>query len=105
MAKDSLEPSASTLGTQDKRLRNVYLTFLAFPLLPKPEPRTVGHVCLIGILLGSLVRLTSTKSVWSCGAKLRFGFAQVIPRGSWLQRVCIEQSFGFLSFVQALHVV
>jgi hypothetical protein len=42
---------------------------------------------------------------WPCGAKFRFGFAQVIPGESWLRKVCIEQSFGFLPFVQALHIV
>jgi hypothetical protein len=105
VVKDSLEPSTSTFGSQAKRLRNVYLIFPAFPLLPEPESRTVGQVRLIGILLGSLVWLTSTKSVWACGAKLRFGFAQAILRGSWLRKVCVEQSFGFLSFVQASHIV
>jgi hypothetical protein len=105
MTNDSLEPSASTFGSQTKRLRNVYLIFPRSSLHPKPEPRTVGQVRLITILLGSLVRLTSTKSVWPCGAKLRFGFAQVIPGESWLRKVRIVQSFGFLSFVQALHIV
>jgi hypothetical protein len=34
-------------------------------------------------------------------AKFRFGLAQVIPGESWLRKVHIEQSFGFLTFVQA----
>jgi hypothetical protein len=105
VVKDSLEPSTSTSGSQIKRLRNVYIIFPDFPLLPKPEPRTVGQVRQIGILFGSVVQLTSTKSVWPCGAKFRFGFAQVFPGESWLRKVCIEHSFGFLSFVQASHIV
>jgi hypothetical protein len=35
------------------------------------------------------------------GAKLRLGFAQAIL----VTMVCIEQGFGFLSFVQASHIV
>jgi hypothetical protein len=107
VVKDSLEPSTSTSESQAKRLLNVYLIFPAFTLLLEPESRTVGQVRPIGILLGSLVRLTSTKSVWPCGAKLRFGFAQVIPGESWLRKVCtgcFKKSFTTLKAYRNLYV-
>jgi hypothetical protein len=39
------------------------------------------------------------------GAKLRFGFAQAIPGGSCLQRVCIEQGFVFSVLCRAYCIV
>jgi hypothetical protein len=52
----------------------------------------------LGILLGSLEQSTSTNSVWAVGQKLRFGFAQMIPRGSWLRKGMYGAEFCVFSF-------
>jgi hypothetical protein len=104
MAKDSLKPSTSTSGTLTKRLRCMYPIFPSLPLLPKPEPRTVWQVRLLRCSLGFPGAVNINKVILGTWAKLRFSLAQAIPGGSWLQRVCTEQSLVFSSFVQALHL-
>jgi hypothetical protein len=45
--------------------------------------------------LGTTGAVNINKFRLGSGTKLRFGFVQAIPGGSWLQRVCIEQGFEF----------
>jgi hypothetical protein len=61
-------------------------------------------VRLLGYSLGFPGAVNINKFCLGSWVKLRFGFAQAIPRGSWLRKGMYGAEFCvFFSFVQALH--
>jgi hypothetical protein len=55
--------------------------------------------------LGTTGAVNINKFRLGIGAKLSIGFAQAIPGGSWLQRLCIEQGFVFSLLCRVLCIL
>jgi hypothetical protein len=104
------ESSASNFGTIAKRLRCMDPTSPFTPFKDRSQGRYgplldnlwYGRCAYSGILLGSMVQLTSTKSVWALGQN----YVSALPRRTQedpaYERILIEQRSVFSLFCAGL---